>query len=411
MRDLLKVYLNEDHVGNLWLESKTYCFQYVNLNTQPVSLSLPVREEPYLADEAQPYFANLLPEGDTRNLIEAKLGVPRGDDFALLRVIGGDCAGAITLFLEEQTPFLDASYNELSNESLITLIKELPKNPLGVGRSEKIRLSLPGAQNKTTLYRKDGVYYEPENGAPSSHILKIPITQHNGIVDTVHNETFVMMLAKEVGLNVPDVEMVMIGEIPVFVIERYDRFIDDEMKFKRVLQEDFCQLFGFDPCVKYQRQGGPSLERCVEKIREHSVDITADLDQFLKWVAFNVVIGNADAHAKNLSMKWSKAGIRLAPFYDILSTSVYGDSHDKDFAMSIGRQFHTEKLTKDDWKTMAEYLDINLKLVRRANALLLSNIEPALKMILQEFNSRYGSNSTVNKIVKEATTRKKLLLI
>jgi len=411
MRDLLKVYLNEDHVGNLWLESKTYCFQYVNLNTQPVSLSLPVREEPYLADEAQPYFANLLPEGDTRNLIEAKLGVPRGDDFALLRMIGGDCAGAITLFLEEQTPFLDASYNELSNESLITLIKELPKNPLGVGRSEKIRLSLPGAQNKTTLYRKDGVYYEPENGAPSSHILKIPITQHNGIVDTVHNETFVMMLAKEVGLNVPDVEMVMIGEIPVFVIERYDRFIDDEMKFKRVLQEDFCQLFGFDPCVKYQRQGGPSLERCVEKIREHSVDITADLDQFLKWVAFNVVIGNADAHAKNLSMKWSKAGIRLAPFYDILSTSVYGDSHDKDFAMSIGRQFHTEKLTKDDWKTMAEYLDINLKLVRRANALLLSNIEPALKMILQEFNSRYGSNSTVNKIVKEATTRKKLLLI
>ena len=411
MRDLLKVYLNEDHVGNLWLESKTYCFQYVNLNTQPVSLSLPVREEPYLADEAQPYFANLLPEGDTRNLIEAKLGVPRGDDFALLRMIGGDCAGAITLFPEEQTPFVDASYNELSSESLITLIKELPKNPLGVGRSEKIRLSLPGAQNKTTLYRKDGVYYEPESGAPSSQILKIPITQHNGIVDTVHNETFVMMLAKEVGLNVPDVEMVMIGEIPVFVIERYDRFIDDEMKFKRVLQEDFCQLFGFDPCVKYQRQGGPSLERCVEKIREHSVDITADLDQFLKWVAFNVVIGNADAHAKNLSMKWSKAGIRLAPFYDILSTSVYGDSHDKDFAMSIGRQFHTEKLTKDDWKTMAEYLDINLKLVRRANALLLSNIEPALKMILQEFNSRYGSNSTVNKIVKEATTRKKLLLI
>ena len=411
MRDLLKVYLNEDHVGNLWLENKIYCFQYVNFNTQPVSLSLPVREEPYLADEAQPYFANLLPEGDTRNLIEAKLGVPRGNDFALLWVIGGDCAGAITLFPEEQTPFVDAAYNALSNESLITLIKELPKNPLGVGRSEKIRLSLPGAQNKTTLYRKDGIYYEPENGAPSSHILKIPIMQHDGIVDTVHNETFVMMLAKKVGLTVPDVEMVMIGEIPVFVIERYDRFIDDDMKFKRVLQEDFCQLLGFDPSIKYQRQGGPSLERCVEKIREHSVDITADLDQFLKWVAFNVVIGNADAHAKNLSMKWSKAGIRLAPFYDILSTSVYGDSHDKDFAMSIGRQFHTEKLIKDDWKTMAEYLDINLRLVRRTNELLLSDIEPALKMVLHEFNSRYGSNSTVNKIAEEATARKKLLQI
>jgi serine/threonine-protein kinase HipA len=329
----------------------------------------------------------------------------------LLQLIGGDCAGAITLFPEEQTPFVDASYKELSNEDLITLIKELPKNPLGVGRSEKVRLSLPGAQNKTTLYRKDGVYYEPENGAPSSHILKTPITQHDGIVDTVHNETFVMMLANALGLNVPDVEMVIIGEIPVFVIERYDRFIDDDMKFKRILQEDFCQLLRFDPCVKYQRQGGPSLEQCVEKIREHSSNITDDLDQLLRWVAFNVLIGNADAHAKNMSMMWRKTGIRLAPFYDILSTSVYGDSHDKDFAMSIGRQFHTEEITKNDWKTMAEYLDINLKLVGQTNTLLLRHIEPALKKTLHEFSSRYGSNAIVDKIVEEITDRKTLLML
>jgi serine/threonine-protein kinase HipA len=411
MRGLLKVYLNENHVGNLWLENKIYCFQYVNLDTQPVSLSLPVREEPYLNDEAQPYFANLLPEGDTRTLVEARLGTPRGDDFALLQLIGGDCAGAITLFPEEQTPFVDASYKELSNDELIALIKELPKNPLGVGRSEKVRLSLPGAQNKTTLYRKDGVYYEPENGAPSSHILKTPIKQHDGIVDTVHNETFVMMLANALGLNVPDVEMVIIGEIPVFVIERYDRFIDDDMKFKRILQEDFCQLLRFDPCVKYQRQGGPSLEQCVEKIREHSSNITDDIDQLLRWVAFNVLIGNADAHAKNLSMMWRKTGIRLAPFYDILSTSVYGDSHDKDFAMSIGRQFHTEEITKNDWKTMAEYLDINLKLVGQTNTLLLRHIEPALKKTLHEFNSRYGSNAIVDKIVEEITDRNTLLML
>lgn len=411
MSELLKVYLNENHVGNLWLENKSYCFQYVNLDTQPISLSLPVRTEPYLNDEAQPYFANLLPEGDTRTLIEARLGTPRGDDFALLRLIGGDCAGAITLFPEEQTPFLGASYKELSNDAIITLIKELPKNPLGVGRSEKVRLSLAGAQNKTTLYRKDGVYYEPENGAPSSHILKIPITQHDGIVDTVHNETFSMMLAKAVGLNVPDVEMVMIGDIPVFVIERYDRFIDDDMKFKRRLQEDFCQLLGFDPCVKYQRQGGPNLENCVEKVREHSSDITADLDQLLRWVAFNVLIGNADAHAKNLSLIWRKTGIRLAPFYDILSTSVYGDSHDKDFAMSIGRQFHTENLTKHDWKTMAEYLDINIKLIGRICSQLIKDIEPILKTSLHEFNSKYGNNHTVDKIVTGVIDRKRLLLI
>jgi hypothetical protein len=87
------------------------------------------------------------------------------------------------------------------------------------------------------------------------------------------------------------------------------------------------------------------------------------------------------------------------------------DSHDKDFAMSIGRQFYTGNLTKDDWKTMDEYLDISLKLVARTNTQLLRNIESALTTILQEFNSRYGSNPTVNKIVAEVTDRKKLLMI
>lgn len=411
MNPLLRVYLNENHVANLWLENKYYCFQYVTLDTQPISLSLPVRKEPYIDDQAKPYFANLLPEGDTRTAIEARLGTSRGDDFALLQMIGGDCAGAITLFPEDQMPFIDASYKELTRAELVVLIKELPKNPLCAGRSKSVRLSLPGAQNKTTLYVKDDAYFLPENGAPSSHILKIPITHIEGIVDTVHNETFVMMLAKAVGLNVPNVELVMIGDIPVFIIKRYDRYIDENMKLTRILQEDFCQLLMLEPTVKYQHQGGPSLEGCVDKIREHSADSVTDLEQLLTWVSFNVLVGNADAHAKNLSMLWGKTGIRLAPFYDVLSTAVYDENHDAEFAMSIGRQYRTEKLTRDDWKTMAEWLDINVKLVDRTNTGLLAAIGPALKTTLYEFNSRYGSNPIVDKIVAGIKKREKLLRI
>lgn len=411
MSSLLNVYLNEDHVANLWLENKYYCFQYVTPDTQPISLSLPVREEPYMNDEAKPYFANLLPEGETRTVIEARLGIPRGDDFKLLKVIGGDCAGAITLFPEDQTPFVGASYKELSQDELATLIKELPKSPLCAGRSKSVRLSLPGAQNKTTLYMKDGVYHLPENGAPSSHILKIPITHIAGIEDTVHNETFVMMLAKKVGLNVPNVDLVAMGDIPVFVIERYDRYIDENMKLKRILQEDFCQLLMFEPAVKYQYQGGPSLEVCVKKIREHSSDSMNDLEQLLKWVSFNLLVGNADAHGKNLSMMWGKDGIRLAPFYDILSTTVYGENHDAEFAMSIGRQYHTGKLTRENWKQLADYLDVSIKLIDRINSSMLKAIDPAIQTTLGEFNIRYGSNIIVEKIVNGIQLRKKLAII
>ena len=409
MNQLLKVYFNEKHIANLWLEDKYYNFQYITQETQPISLALPVRVEPYVRDYAKPYFANLLPEGEARTAVETRLGIRRGDDFELLNKIGGDCAGAVTLFPEDQTPFINATYTALSNDELITLIKELPQNPLCAGRSNSIRLSLAGAQNKTTLYVKDGVYYLPENGAPSSHILKIPIINITGITDTVQNETFVMMLAKEVGLNVPNVELVQIGYIPVFVIERYDRFVDENQKIQRLLQEDFCQILRLEPTVKYQNAGGPSLEDCVIKIREHSSDSLTDTEQLLKWVAFNVLVGNADAHGKNLSLIWNNGGIRLAPYYDILSTMVYGDNHDPNFAMNIGREFNTEKLTRDNWKQMAKFLDVNIRLIDKINSNLVHSIGSSVKNVLETFESKYGNNAIVDQIVQNIGTRSELL--
>ena len=409
MNQLLKVCFNEKHIANLWLEDKYYYFQYITQETLPISLTLPVRLEPYIQDYAKPYFANLLPEGEARTAIETRLGISRGDDFELLKKIGGDCAGSVTLFPEDQTPFINAKYTALSNDELITLIRELPQNPLCAGRSKSIRLSLAGAQNKTTLYVTDSVYYLPENGAPSSHILKIPITNITGITDTVQNETFVMMLAKEVGLNVPNVELVQIGDIPVFVIERYDRFVDENQKTQRLLQEDFCQILKLEPTVKYQNAGGPSLEDCVIKIREHSSDSLTDTEQLLKWVAFNFLVGNADAHGKNLSMIWNSGEIRLAPFYDILSTMVYGDNHTPDFAMSIGREFNTEKLTRDNWKQMAKFLDVNIRLIDKINSNLVDSIGSSLKKILETFESKYGSNVIVGQIVRNIYARSTLL--
>lgn len=409
MNQLLKVCFNEKHIANLWLEDKYYYFQYITQETLPISLTLPVRVGPYVRDYAKPYFANLLPEGEARTAVETRLGISRGDDFELLKKIGGDCAGAVTLFPEDQTPFMNATYTALSSDELIALIKELPQNPLCAGRSNSIRLSLAGAQNKTTLYVKDGVYYLPENGAPSSHILKIPITNITGITDTVQNETFVMMLAKEVGLNVPNVELVQIGDISVFVIERYDRFVDEKQKIQRLLQEDFCQIMRLEPTVKYQNAGGPSLENCVAKIREHSSDSLTDTEQLLKWVAFNVLVGNADAHGKNISMIWKSGEIRLAPFYDILSTMVYMDNHDPSFAMSIGREFHTEKLTRDNWKQMAKFLDVNIRLIDKINSNLVHSIGSSVKNVLEMFESKYGNNAIVGQIVQDIDARSTLL--
>jgi len=44
----------------------------------------------------------------------------------------------------------------------------------------------------------------------------------------------------------------------------------------------------------------------------------ADLLQLQRWVTLNYLIGNADAHGKNLSVLVHGTGYRLAPFYDLL---------------------------------------------------------------------------------------------
>jgi len=42
-----------------------------------------------------PFFANFIPEGDLRLLLEERLAIPHGDDFALLQEVGRDLPGAV----------------------------------------------------------------------------------------------------------------------------------------------------------------------------------------------------------------------------------------------------------------------------------------------------------------------------
>ena len=71
---------------------------------------------------------------------------------------------------------------------------------------------------------------------------------------------------------------------------------------------------------KYEYAGGPSLKNLAIVLREHG-DVSAMRD-LLQRVAFNVAIGNADAHAKNFSFLHYPDGlsVTLAPVYDVLST-------------------------------------------------------------------------------------------
>jgi len=70
-----------------------------------ISQSLPLDSEELPSDEsiAHRFFANLLPEGGVRDQIVRDLKLPN-TDFALLRAIGGECAGALSILPLDRVP-------------------------------------------------------------------------------------------------------------------------------------------------------------------------------------------------------------------------------------------------------------------------------------------------------------------
>ncbi len=64
-------------------------------NAVPVSLTLPLRSEPYESRGLHPFFENLLPEGWLLEMATAKLKIPKDDAFGLLLATCADCVGAV----------------------------------------------------------------------------------------------------------------------------------------------------------------------------------------------------------------------------------------------------------------------------------------------------------------------------
>jgi serine/threonine-protein kinase HipA len=395
----LAIYLHDKLVGYLWLdERQRFIFQYVadiltRHGSSGLSISLPLRQEAYIDDTARPFFANLLPESDVRRIITRKLGISEYNDFMLLKIIGGECAGDVSILPEGMSPQEKPGYRQLSEDELHTIISELPQKPLLAGE-KGIRLSLAGAQNKLPVYIKKNKISLTTGNAPSTHIIKPPIKDLDGLVE---NEAFCMMLAKSMGMNVPIVSIRQNLDT-LFIIERFDRTINAKGKVGRLHQEDFCQAQGILPHQKYETEGGPSLAQCFDLLASVSIRPAADRFALLKWTIFNVLVGNADAHAKNLAILLENPGPRLAPFYDLISTDVY-DHLAKKLAMKIGGEDRVDWLQPRHWRKFADSASMKQNLVWNTLSDMAGNILPKAEYTAAEISSACGENKIIEKII------------
>lgn len=365
MTAALLVRIDDAVVGRLWLDDrKRFCFQYdsqwLECSKIPLSLSLPLRPEPFLDDESHPFFANLLPEEKIRAVIARNLGVSLNNDYGLLERIGGDCAGAVSLYQESSSLQREhGRYRQLSSDELAAIIRELPQRPLLAGE-KGIRLSLAGAQKKLPVFYDDEHFHLGYGALPSNYIIKPAIEDLDG---TVENEAFCMALANEVGLEVPRSFIYQHEETRVFVVKRYDRVVKADVT-TRLHQEDFCQALRIPPEFKYESEGGPSLAACFNLVRNVSIRSGKDVLSLLNWVIFNYLIGNSDAHGKNISLLLLPEGPMLAPFYDLLSTRIYAHyGLAEGLAMKIGGENEPGAIQKRHWELFAEEVAIKPRLV------------------------------------------------
>lgn len=197
----------------------------------------------------------------------------------------------------------------------------------------------------------------PMGSAPSTHILKFPNRNYRHLPA---NEVVVMQLAHAVDLPVVRTEWLAVGDEGLCLVERYDR-VREEDAIRRLHQEDFCQALGVAASAKYEDEGGPSFPDAVALVRDHSVVPLDDVDALVRWLAFDAIVGNADGHAKNLSLV-RRDGLRLAPFYDLVCTRSY-DALERRLAMSVGGERDPDRLRPTHLEACARALDVKPRLL------------------------------------------------
>ena len=405
----LIVYYQDKVVGQLVFDNEErLSFQYdkswLSFKERfPLSLALPLEAKIYGHLETKSFFENLLPEGEIKDLLEAHGKSSIKSEFGFLQEFGGDCAGAFKILPEKAKALKKVKpRKELKVDVIYKYLGEKKSLTDVILNKEGGKFSLAGAQDKFAVSFEKNKIYLPLDGGPTTHIIKPHVRYFNSTHDTPYNEYLCMKLAGAVGLNVPGVDIID-GEYPLFIVERFDR-IQTKTVVSRIHQQDFCQAQGITSLKKYESDGGPSFADNYKLVKAYSSAPIPDLNQLLKWLLFNLIIGNNDSHSKNLAFLQTVDGIRLAPFYDLLSTSVYKEIG-QNFAFKIGGQNLWFKLKRRLFDKLSAELELRDDVIPKLASKLLNDIEKSYPKLLEDFHERFPEVKTGKVLEKEIQKR------
>jgi serine/threonine-protein kinase HipA len=359
-----------------------------------LSCSLPLQRRPL---NASVFAGGLLPEGQHRLALAAELKVAAHDTYSLLKRFGRDVAGALTISVSEPDE-RSGGVMPYTAETLEAEVADLPDHPLGI--HDDSELSIAGLQDKLLLIKlADGQWGRPIHGLPSTHILKLDDRQHPGLVEA---EAQCLALARELGLTTVQAHIERIADTSCLIVERFDRRIAPDGKVFRIHQEDVCQALARDPEAahgrgKYEDCGGPSYREVAELLDRYALEPQRELDKLVSVVTFTALIGNADAHGKNIALLHPTVEtVELAPLYDTVPTALWPRLR-TDGAMAINGRWALAQITAEDVAAEAASWRLNETRARR------TAIDTAER--LREAAAALDSDSPVARLVTERADR------
>jgi len=296
-----------------------------------------------------PFFSNLLPEGAMRDYLGERAKVNPDREFFLLWVLGQDLSGAVTV-------------EPADGEELLPNVND-PADDEQSQKEGALRFSLAGVQLKFSGVRNvSGGLTIPVNGAGGSWIVKLPSSRFEHVPE---NEFSMMELARKIGMDVPETSLIDIQDIEniptgiekfrnqAFLIKRFDR----NDRGTSVHIEDFAQIFGVRPVDKYKKA---TMHRIAQVIGIEGQE--SDIEEFIRRLVFNALIGNADMHLKNWSLIYKDPQMpSISPAYDFVSTIPY--IKDNSMALKVSKSSRFDAFSMDELSHLAAKARLPEKLV------------------------------------------------
>ena len=223
------------------------------------------------------------------------------DELTYLLESGSDRIGALD-FQRSPTEYVPRAANNVSMEELIESAERVEKGiPLTPELDQALfhGSSIGGARPKALIQDRG-----------KKHVAKF--SSSTDLYSVVKAEFIAMRLGHHAGLDVAPVKLVKAANKDVLLIERFDRQPKDGNWSRRAMVSALT-LLGLDAMMARYA----SYETLAETIRYRFTDPKDTLKELFSRLAFNILCGNTDDHARNHAAFWNGNSLTLTPAYDI----------------------------------------------------------------------------------------------